>query len=157
MSNFLSRNRITYSLYFLQHFAYMVDPWTMREFRARVKGADLSPPHTHSWKSVFCYLCLKNKATDKSFTQGQEAETVCIESGLKTLVLIPCIVISNQTQTFPLHLKICKMKTQVLYLWKKNPHISGPMQFKLFKGQLYHLFSYAQQPVRGKAGIIIYK
>ena len=55
---------------------------------------------SHSWKSVLCYLCLKNKETDKWFTQGREAETVRIESSLKTLVLIPCIVISNQSQTF---------------------------------------------------------
>lgn len=39
--------------------------------------------HHHSWKSTYCYLCLKNKGIDKWLTQEQEAETVFIDSGLK--------------------------------------------------------------------------
>ena len=64
---------------------------------ARVGGADLCPAK-NPWK-------LKNERTDQWPTQGQEAEKVWIESGLKPSFIwfrIFSVSISTQAQTYPI-------------------------------------------------------
>ena len=48
-----------------------------------------------SGKSEYCYICLKNKGTDKWLTQGQETEVVWTGLGFQPQILVPHFVISN--------------------------------------------------------------
>ena len=89
-------------------------------------------------KSPCCCLCLKNNGFDKWSTQGQEAQSVWVELGLKpSFFWFPIFVISDwdlpisplwsphlwvygEHKSFPTpSLNVYKMKIQVLYSLKK--------------------------------------